>query len=366
MGHSLTQQAKNPLGCVCTSAGIDGFAAVYSALKECYGQTISIVGCDIRSDAYGLYLADQGYIVPRLDDPAFAQTLIDIARQEHCRVIYPLSSPDQDYFAAHHGLFEEHGMRVLVSDLHSVSIANDKLKLYELCQQRGIPVAAYVPLNDLSSLDAALQHLGYPRQPIVFKPNRGSGGRGLAIIREGASIFESLHQRNGPPQMSSKELGPFLAQGSWSPGILCEYLPGDEYSVDVLSLGGESLVSVVRKRHSILGGTAWHAEVVDDAEMRRLATIVVRELNLSYISNVQFRRNEQGTPCLLEVNPRTPGTIGLTVQAGVNMPALGLALALGKRIPDQFSIKYGMRIMRYFGGYYHDGSLLSADLRERQ
>jgi len=257
-------------------------------------------------------------------------------------------------------------MRVIVSVLRAVSTANDKFKLYELCRQVGLPVAAYIPLNDTSSLDVALHELGYPKQPVVFKPTHGSGGRGLAIVREGTSIFESIHRRNGPLQMSPEELSHVLAQMQWGKGILCEYLPGDEYSVDVLSWHGESLVSVVRQRYASIGGTAWHAEVVDDAEVCRLAEVVVRELNLSYISNVQFRRNVHGRPCLMEVNPRTPGTIGLTVQAGVNMPALAFALARGRHTPGQFSIAYGMRIMRYFGGYYHSSSLLSSCLRLQQ
>lgn len=360
---SSTGQTDKPLVCLCTSAGIDGFVAVYSALKEFYGETISVIGCDIRPDAYGLYLADKGYVVPRLDAPDFAEALIHIARFEHCDVIYPLSSPDQEYFAAHRDLFEAHGMRVIVSNLASVSTANDKFELYELCRRAGLPVAFYIPLTDPSSLDVALHKLGYPKQPVVFKLSHGSGGKGLAIVRQGASIFESVHRKNDPPQMSPKELFHTLAQMGWQQGVLCEYLPGDEYSVDVLSWHGKSLVSVVRKRYASIGGTAWHAEVVDDAEMCRLAETVVRELNLSYTSNVQFRRNVHGTPCLMEVNPRTPGTIGLTVQAGVNMPALGLALALGKHIPEQFSIQYGMRIMRYFGGYYHNNSLLSSCLK---
>jgi carbamoyl-phosphate synthase large subunit len=352
-----TQAPKVPV-CLCTSVGIDGFAALHGALKAFYGDTITVIGCDIRPDAYGLYLADKGYLVPRLTAPGFAEQLLHIARQEQCDMIYPLSSLDQEYFAAHRAIFEDQGVRVIVSALEAVCTANDKARLYERCRQAGLPVAAYMALDDPSSLDGALRRLGYPARPVVFKPARGSGGRGLAIVREGASIFDSVHQRSDPPQMSPEELAHTLGRAEWGQGVLCEYLPGDEYSVDVLSWQGKALVSVVRKRYASLGGTAWHAEVVDDADMCRLGEAVVQELRLSYTSNVQFRRNADGVPCLMEVNPRTPGTIGLTVEAGVNMPALAVELALGRQIPQHFSIRYGMRIMRYFGGYYHCNGLL--------
>jgi carbamoyl-phosphate synthase large subunit len=347
------------LRCLCTSVGNDGFVAVHSALKAFYGEAITIIGCDIRPEAYGLYLADKGYLVPERASPGFLEKLMKILRQEKCSMIYPLSTFDQEYFAAERGFFKANGIRVVVSDLRSVSTANDKLKLYELCRQAGIRVAAYVPLHEPSSLNIALQELGYPELPVVFKLSHSTAARGLAVIREEASIFESIHRPNGPPHMSAEELLHTLARMGWRSGILCEYLPGDEYSVDVLSWKGESLVSVVRKRYASSGGLALDAEVVDDPEVRRLAEAVVRALNLSYTSNVQVRRNSEDVPCLMEVNPRIPGTIGLTVQAGVNMPALALELALGREVPSRFSIEYGTRIMRYWSGFYHREGLLS-------
>lgn len=347
------------LRCLCTSVGNDGFVAVHSALKAFYGEAITIIGCDIRPEAYGLYLADKGYLVPERASPDFLEKLMKILRQEKCSVIYPLSTFDQEYFAAHRRFFEGNGIRVVVSDLCSVSTANDKLKLYELCRQAGIRVAAYVALREPSSLDIALQQLGYPKLPVIFKLSRSTAGRGLAIIRRGGSIFESIHRSNGPPHMSAEELSQTLAHMGWSSGILCEYLPGNEYSIDVLSWKGESLVSVVRKRYASSGGLALDAEVVDDPQVRRLAETVVRELKLSYTNNVQVRRNSQNLPCLMEVNPRIPGTIGLTVQAGVNMPALALELALGREVPSRFSIEYGTRIMRYWSGFYHRDGLLT-------
>ena len=356
---TATAQDDNQLRCLCTSVGNDGFVAVHSALKAFYGETITIIGCDIRPDAYGLYLADKGYLVPERDSSGFLEKLMKILREEKCSIIYPLSTFDQEYFAAHRRLFEGNGIRVVVSDLRSVSTANDKLKLYDLCRRVGIRVAAYVPLHAPSSLNIALQELDYPQLPVVFKLSRSTAARGLAIIRKGGSIFESIHRPNGPPYMSAEELSRTLAQMGWSSGILCEYLPGDEYSVDVLSWKGETLVSVVRKRYATTGGLALHAEVVDDLDIRSLAEAVVRELNLSYTSNVQIRKNSQNVPCLMEVNPRIPGTIGLTVQAGVNMPAVALELALGREVPSRFSISYGLRIMRYWSGFYHRDGLLS-------
>jgi len=54
---------------------------------------------------------------------------------------------------------------------------------------------------------------------------------------------------------------------------------------------------------------------------------------------VQLRRDTEGVPALLEVNPRFPGALPLTIAAGVDMPSLALDLALGKDIPASIEFR---------------------------
>ena len=57
------------------------------------------------------------------------------------------------------------------------------------------------------------------------------------------------------------------------------------------------------------------------------------QIGLRYTANIQFRRDASGTPTLLEVNARFPGTMPLTVRSGVNMPLLSLRDVLGHPSP---------------------------------
>jgi len=49
---------------------------------------------------------------------------------------------------------------------------------------------------------------------------------------------------------------------------------------------------------------------------------------------VQVRRDQQGQPALLEVNPRVPGSLPLTVASGVDMPRLALDALRGRPLPE--------------------------------
>ena len=62
-------------------------------------------------------------------------------------------------------------------------------------------------------------------------------------------------------------------------------------------------------------------------------------IGLSWVGNVQSRRDRAGAARLLEVNPRFPGTMPLTVAAGVDMPAICLAMALGSPAPSPMGFR---------------------------
>jgi carbamoyl-phosphate synthase large subunit len=72
-----------------------------------------------------------------------------------------------------------------------------------------------------------------------------------------------------------------------------------------------------------------------DSELERLGAAVVEAAGLTYIANVQFRRDADGRPALLEVNPRVPGTLPLTVASGVDMPRMALDSLRGKPLPER-------------------------------
>src|SRR5262249_28902934 len=73
-------------------------------------------------------------------------------------------------------------------------------------------------------------------------------------------------------------------------------------------------------------------------------------------ANVQFRDDRQGVPRLMEVNPRIPGTIGLTVAAGVNMPYLAVKLALDEPLGAVAAAREGTEAVRYWSLAVIDGN----------
>ena len=92
-------------------------------------------------------------------------------------------------------------------------------------------------------------------------------------------------------------------------------------------------MSVPRLRARVDSGFQCGGRTVHDPEIEWFGRAVALATGITYVANVQCRRDWDGDPALLEVNPRMPGTLGLTIASGVDMPRLALAALLGQPLP---------------------------------
>ena len=112
----------------------------------------------------------------------------------------------------------------------------------------------------------------------LLKEDRGTGAQGmLRVGRPGADAAPAEDAQWLSIERAKQELSAEQREGrgSW-PRQVVAYLPGSEYSVDVLCDAGDVLAGVVRLRLASRGGLATDSVVVDDADVRDAAHAVVR------------------------------------------------------------------------------------------
>jgi carbamoyl-phosphate synthase large subunit len=117
--------------------------------------------------------------------------------------------------------------------------------------------------------------------------------------------------------------------------LVQEHLPGPEYSLDTLARADGQVVAVVpRERLKVDSGIAVTGRTLHDEALESYAREVATLIGLTTVANVQVKVDAGGEPALLEVNARFPGTMPLTIGAGIDMPRLAIGEALGTPIPD--------------------------------
>ena len=72
-----------------------------------------IIAADLSNLAPALYVADRHYLVPRIDDPTYLDTILDICRKEKINAVTTLIDPEIELLAKNRAHFEKIGVEVL-------------------------------------------------------------------------------------------------------------------------------------------------------------------------------------------------------------------------------------------------------------
>jgi len=277
--------------------------------------------------AAGLYLvpASQRVILELGDNPDFAENTLIICKERKIDVLISTVDSELSRLAFISEKFLAQGINVPLSPYSALMLCRDKYKLLthlnsDLTQQN----------IHLLTADIKLDARDFP---LITKPRQGAGSRGIVLAHKPADIEHLPHD------------GSYLLQ---------EYLPGEEYSVDVyIHSNGTPIASVPRLRLKIDSGIAVASMTKNIPELSALALDIACKVGIRYVANIQFKRAPDGKYKLLEINPRFPGTLPLTTAAGVDMPKLLIADLNGEVFTGIMPFKSLMTV-RYLTECYFD------------
>lgn len=197
--------------------------------------------------------------------------------------------------------------------------ADDKQALAVLLEELRIPCPRTVAITVGSDPRDALREL---RFPVLLKPTRLSGGRGIRQFDTLSDLVDHVG-RHQP-----------LADAS----IVQEYQPGLDLGCNVLCQSGRILAHTLQRSflpparpYQMPAGIEF---VRDDAILAMVARLV-RALDWSGVANIDLRYEEStGTAYVLEINPRFWGSLLGSLAVGVNFPELACRVALGQELPE--------------------------------
>jgi len=304
-------------------------------------------------DAIGFYMVDKHYVVPMGDDPEYMSVIYDIVKQEKVNIIIPCSDEEAFTLSYHKKSLEKEGVVILCPEHEVIATAIDKGCMLNFVKEHNLPVPSFFLATSIGEAAQAVEKLGYPSKPVVVKPRRGHGGRGFRVLQENVDILSTRYSH----EMKFSWFAEVVKQQEPLEIVLMEYLPGEDYSVDVLADNGRLLFVVPRKRikailgPSQLGVVTWNQEIVD------IVQLIVKAFGFNSNVNVQLRYSTDHRPLVYEINPRISGTIVASASAGVNLLREGIRYALGLKPSTAFMSKpRSLKMIRYLKEYFVEGN----------
>jgi len=333
---------------ILTGAGGAGGPGIIKSLKRA-SPNFFIIGLDNNQNSIAPAIVDKFYQVPLGNDKKYVPKLLEIVKKEKVKVILPLNTRELLNLASHIDDFEKVGVRVNISPLESLKIANNKYLLNELCKKIGVPYPKTILVKSFSAFKKAVLKSGHPKNPVCIKSPVSNGQRGFRIIDDSKDQLDLfLNQKPTQIVVSFKQIKEILKKAKPFPELMVtEYLPGEEYTVDILAQKGKALVIIPRLREEIKMGVSFRAKTVRNPRIIQYSALIVKALKLHGIVGLQFKKDKKGIPKTLEANPRLQGTNIISVASGVNLPYLAVKMLLGEKfkIPK---VKWGVKMIRYW------------------
>lgn len=337
---------------ILTACGCPGASTLIRMLKTVPGYDLTIVGTDMDEEAVGRFLVDEFYEVPHGQSDEYIPTMLDIVDEEQPDVLFPESTFEVYPLAQNKQQFENRGVEVLVSDPEPIRIANNKYEMYEaISRHTDVPLPEYHLVQDLAEFKAAANQLGYPNQPIVFKPPVGKGSRGVRIVDPEVNRRELLMERK-PNSLfiSMNEIEQIFSDHEFPTLLVMDYLEGMEETADSLCLQGDELLTSFKTVEDARWGVIVRGELVQRPALLTHTRQILEAIPLSYCVNLQFIDEK-----LIEINPRVSTFI---YQEEFVQANLAIELARGSISKEEIRnyqdvIDHGRRMVRYMDQVFH-------------
>jgi predicted ATP-grasp superfamily ATP-dependent carboligase len=323
----LDASLKQSLACV-RSLGKTG-------LRVAAGESIAQFDPGLPPAAFRSRYCHRVLILPDIisDEAGFVAAVVGFVRDCGPRVVIPNGDATISVLRKHRGDLAALGCMLAISPESALEVANDKDRTLALADQLSIAYPKSLRIRDGADLAVAATVLGFP---FVIKPTVSWTEASISRLVPVDVINES----------EAKEITErILAAGA---GVLAqEWVPGRREGVTLFIVGGEVKAACGHVAHRTtppLGGSSAVREGIDPpADMLDAALRLARAIDFEGVCEVEFRRDRDNRPLLMEINARLAGTIENAVQAGVNFPLMIWNWATGQGITTVTSYRWGIR-----------------------
>ena len=267
---------------------------IYRSLK--YSTYFNLIGGSSVNDHGKFIFEDYLDGVPFITDENFIAVIKNIVKDRKIDAIYPAMDAVIVELKKHEA---ELGCKIICADLSVVETCLSKSKTYG-------------ELDGIIKVPKIFNASEVKHFPVFGKPDVGYGSRGCKKIT------------------TPKALDDFILTSPDS--ILCEFLPGDEYTVDCFTnKNGEILYFMPRIRQRVMNGISVNTVPYYDntSEFAEIVRAVNQKIKFRGAWFLQLKRDSKGELTLLEIAARLGGSSSLSRGKGVNFAQLTLFDAFG-------------------------------------
>ena len=234
--------------------------------------------------------------IPYMNDASFIEKMNEVIDAYKIDFIFPALDSVMTELSKHR---DELHAPLLTSPDDAVQLCRSKSKTYKRLEGCDFLPQIYGGVDEIDMY------------PVIIKPSESQGAQGFKIIETRSDLEYELSVREDEQ-------------------VICEYLPGEEYTIDCFTDRNGALRYVAyRNRHRIKNGISVNSTMMaPDERIQEIAEIINQKIKFRGVWFFQLKRNVKGEYRLLECATRIAGTMCVQRAAGVNLALLTVFDAL--------------------------------------
>lgn len=274
-----------------SGGGFQGLGLI-KALRAVRGTRVLVADCYAENVAR--FFADAFFLAPLVkEEAAFLDFALGLCERESVSSVFASTDYELELLSRHQPAFASRGATVYVSHMPLLRLAADKLAFYQWLQSENLPcLPCYASPEDSDAI-----------YPLIGKPRRGWGGRGVRVLSDRKDV-EAVSHDSGEEYV-------------WQPCLQAF----EEYSVDFsVDVAGALSPLGFRRRIRSLGGFAILCEPGAPAHVRDAARHTIERLvSLGARGPMNLQLLRAGDACWIsDLNPRAGTSMPLSLAAGMN------------------------------------------------
>jgi carbamoyl-phosphate synthase large subunit len=305
--------------------------AVIRAIRECADFEVRIIGLSYESLEPGIYMhniVDKVYQIPYPSagtDALFAR-ILHINNIEHIDVLIPNFDAELYNFIRIADELRKLGINTFLPS-REIFEARDKINLSRFGKKHDLLIPPDKVIFQIGEIAKTAEKFEFP---LVVK-GKYYDALICNTIEEAEKAFYKLQAKWGTPV------------------IIQKFITGTEINIAVLGDGKGNTISIIpmRKLYITDKGKAWAGITIEDPMLLELADKFIKATKWKGGCELEIMMSSDGKLFILEVNPRFPAWIYLTVSAGQNQPAMLVKLALGQKVNPLLKYEVGKIFIRY-------------------
>jgi len=318
-------------------------------MKDSIKEKVWVLGVDVKHSYVSEQIADKFLLVPTGNSDKYVSKIIELIDVYKISLILPCSDEEAINLSKNREIIETKNTVLATAKISTIQTISNKILTYNFFKNLGVSVPDFKVCINKDELLRYASKFFEERGAFVVKDAVARGNRGTILVDK--DLKEKIDY------MGSREL-----HMGWDyfnikfeelvdnvfPKLITERLYEPCYDIDILAKEGKLIHAIPRERINP-AGVPYHGNIMrNNLELFTLAENITEALKLTWLYDIDVMTRKDGSPVLLEVNPRPSGSLIASMVCGVPL------------YKDLLELK--MRDFNKRSDYFQDGTIVSPSL----